>query len=71
MEIEKEAETILKKFSDVLETIPDLEETQYLVDNLNRTREDVKSPSNPEKILRNTHLDKKGSIIAEKGKWTK
>lgn len=71
MEIEKEAENILNKFSEVLEEIPDLEETQYLVDNLNRTREDVKVKNDPEKILRNTHLDKKGSVIAEKGKWTK
>ncbi|RAP50442.1 MAG: asparaginyl/glutamyl-tRNA amidotransferase subunit C [Methanosphaera sp. rholeuAM74] len=71
MEIEKEAETILNKFSEVLEQIPDLEETQYLVDNLNRTREDVNEESCPEKILRNAHVDKKGSVVAEKGKWTK
>ncbi len=71
MEIEKEAETILKKFSDVLDQIPDLEETQYLVDNLNRTRADVSENKNPEKILRNAHVDKNGSIISEKGKWTK
>ncbi|OED29864.1 Asp-tRNA(Asn) amidotransferase subunit GatC [Methanosphaera sp. WGK6] len=71
MEIEKEAENILNKFSEVLDQIPDLEETQYIVDNLNRTREDKKLSKNPEKILRNTHLDKQGSVIAEKGKWTK
>lgn len=71
MEIEKEAEHILNKFSEVLEQIPDLEETRYIVDNLNRTREDLKESKNPEKILRNAHVDKQGSIVAEKGKWTK
>lgn len=71
MEIQKEAEHILNKFSEVLEQIPDLEETRYIVDNLNRTREDRKESKNPEKILRNAHVDKQGSIVAEKGKWTK
>ena len=71
MEIQKEAEHILNKFSEVLERIPDLEETRYIVDNLNRTREDLKESKNPEKILRNAHVDKQGSIVAEKGKWTK
>lgn len=71
MEIEKEAENILNKFSEVLEQIPDQEETQYIVDNLNRTRVDEKESKNPEKILRNAHVDKKGSVVAEKGKWTK
>ncbi|RAP47566.1 MAG: asparaginyl/glutamyl-tRNA amidotransferase subunit C [Methanosphaera sp. rholeuAM6] len=71
MEIEKEAENILNKFSDVLDKIPDLEETQYIVDNLNRTREDVQKDNNPEKILRNARVDKQGSVVAEKGKWTK
>ncbi len=71
MEIEKEAENILNKFSKALEQIPDLEETQYIVDNLNRTRDDEKVSKNPDKILRNARVDKKGSIIAEKGKWVK
>ena len=71
MEIQKEAEHILNKFSEVLEQIPDLEETRYIVDNLNRTREDLKESKNPEKILRYAHVDKQGSIVAEKGKWTK
>ena len=71
MEIQKEAEHILNKFSEVLEQIPDLEETRYIVDNLNRTREDLKESKNPEKILRNAQVDKQGSIVAEKGKWTK
>ena len=47
MEIQKEAEHILNKFSEVLEQIPDLEETLYIVDNLNRTREDLKESKNP------------------------
>ncbi len=71
MEIEKEAENILNKFSEVLEQIPDSEETRYIVDNLNRTREDIMERKNPEKILRNAHVDKNGSVVAEKGKWTK
>lgn len=71
MEIEKEAEQILNKFSEVLEEIPDLEETQYLVDNLNRMRTDENEESTPDKILRNAHIDKQGSVVAEKGKWTK
>lgn len=71
MEIEKEAENILNKFSEVLDQIPDSEETRYIVDNLNRTREDVMENKNPEKILRNARVDKNGSVVAEKGKWTK
>ncbi|RAP51941.1 MAG: asparaginyl/glutamyl-tRNA amidotransferase subunit C [Methanosphaera sp. SHI613] len=71
MEIEKEAENILNKFSKVLDEIPDLEETQYLVDNLNRTRLDENEESHPDKILRNAHVDKNNSVVAEKGKWTK
>ena len=45
MEINQEAENILKKFSEQLDQIPDLEETQYLVDNLNRMREDISKNS--------------------------
>lgn len=69
MKIEKEAEKILAEFSKALENLPDLEETHYLVDNLNRTREDVAQEKNPEKILRNTRQDQEGNIIVEKGKW--
>lgn len=71
MEINQEAENILKKFSEQLEQIPDLEETQYLVDNLNRMREDVSKKSDYVKILQNAHVDKNGSVVSEKGKWTK
>lgn len=71
MKIEKEAEIILEKFSRVLENIPELEETHYIVDNVNLSREDAGKDKNPEKILRNAHTDEEGNIIAEKGKWVK
>ena len=41
MKIEKEAEIILEKFSKALENIPELEETHYMVDNVNLAREDI------------------------------
>lgn len=69
MKIEKEAEEILKKFSKALEDIPELEETHYIVDNVNLTRTDCGEEKNPEKILRNAVLDENGNIIAEKSKW--
>ena len=71
MKIEKEAEKILEKFSEALKDIPDLEETHYMVDNVNLSREDGAEEKHPEKILRNAHTDEKGNIIAEKGKWVK
>ena len=71
MKIEKEAEIILEKFSKVLENIPELEETHYIVDNVNLSREDEGQDKNPEKILRNAHVDEEGNLIAEKGKWVK
>ena len=71
MKIEKEAEIILEKFSKVLENIPELEETHYIVDNVNLSREDAGQDKNPEKILRNAHTDEEGNVIAEKGKWVK
>lgn len=71
MKIEKEAEIILEKFSEALKDIPDLEETHYMVDNINLSREDVAEAKNPEKILRNAPTDEDGNIIAEKGKWVK
>lgn len=69
MKIEKDAEEILKKFSKALENIPELEETHYIVDNVNLTRPDSGEPKNPEKILRNADVDEDGNIITEKGKW--
>jgi len=71
MKIEKEAEIILEKFSKVLEDIPELEETHYIVDNVNLSREDMAQDKNPEKILRNANIDEEGNLIAEKGKWVR
>jgi aspartyl-tRNA(Asn)/glutamyl-tRNA(Gln) amidotransferase subunit C len=69
MKIEKEAEKILKEFSKTLENIPDLEETHYIVDNINLSREDVARDKNPEKIMRNATVDENGNMIVEKSKW--
>lgn len=71
LKIEKEAEKILEKFSKALENIPELEETHYMVDNVNRTRPDEGEDKNPDKILRNVHTDEDGNVIAEKGKWVR
>ncbi len=71
MKIEKEAEIILEKFSKVLENISDLEETHYIVDNVNLSREDKGADKNPDKILRNANIDAEGNLIAEKGKWVR
>ncbi|MDI6644076.1 MAG: Asp-tRNA(Asn) amidotransferase subunit GatC [Methanobacteriaceae archaeon] len=71
MKIEKEAEEILEKFSKALENIPELEETHYMVDNVNLTRGDRAEDKNPEKIIGNAHVDEDGNIIVEKGKWVK
>jgi aspartyl-tRNA(Asn)/glutamyl-tRNA(Gln) amidotransferase subunit C len=70
LKIEKEAEEILSKFSEALKDIPQLEETYYLVDNLNREREDHAEKKDPEKIMRNAETDEEGNLIVEKGKWT-
>ncbi len=71
MKIEKEAEEILEKFREALEDIPELEETHYIVDNVNLTRPDCGEDKNPEKILRNTEVDEDGNVIVEKGKLVK
>ncbi|HOI71462.1 MAG TPA: Asp-tRNA(Asn) amidotransferase subunit GatC [Methanobacterium sp.] len=71
MKIEKEAEIILEKFSKALENISELEETHYIVDNINLTREDKAEEKDPEKILRNSNIDEDGNLIAEKGKWVR
>ncbi|KZX17006.1 aspartyl/glutamyl-tRNA amidotransferase subunit C [Methanobrevibacter cuticularis] len=70
MKIEKDAEKILKEFSKTLESIPDLEETHYIVDNVNLTRKDISTKKNPEKIMRNAKTDKDGNIIVKKADWT-
>ena len=71
MKIEKEAEEILKRFSKALEDIPELDETHYIVDNVNLTRFDCGEEKDPKKILRNAHIDEEGNLIVEKGKWVK
>ena len=70
MKIEKEAEKILEEFSKALEGVPELEETYYIVDNLNRTKEVRVEKFNPEKILRNAPVDEDGNIVVERGEWT-
>jgi aspartyl-tRNA(Asn)/glutamyl-tRNA(Gln) amidotransferase subunit C len=70
LKIEKEAEEILKKFSEALQDIPELEETYYIVDNLNRERKDQAQEKDSTKILRNAQVDEEGNVIVEKGKWT-
>lgn len=69
MKIEKDAEKIVTEFSEKLENIPDLEETWYITDNLNLTRKDIAHEKNPEKILRNAHIDKDGNLIVKKADW--
>ena len=58
MTIEKDAEDIIEKFSKILEDIPDSDETWYITDNLNLTRDDESHLKNPEKILRNANINK-------------
>ena len=69
--IEKEAELILEKFSEALKNIPELEETHYMVDNVNLAREDVGVDKNPNKILRNANIDEEGNLIVEISKWVR
>lgn len=69
MKIEKDAENILNKFSKTLENIPDLEETWYITDNLNLTREDKSHEKHSEKILRNAHIDKEGKLVVKRADW--
>ena len=70
MTIEKDAEDIIEKFSKRLEDIPDSDETWYITDNLNLTREDKSQAKNPEKILRNARIDKDGNLVVKKADWT-
>ena len=70
MTIEKDAEDIIEKFSKILEDIPDSDETWYITDNLNLTREDESHEKNPEKILRNANIDKDGNLIVKRADWT-
>ena len=70
MSIEKDAEEIIEKFSKILEDIPDSDETWYITDNLNLTREDKAQEKNPEKILRNARIDKEGNLVVKRAEWT-
>lgn len=70
MSIEKDAEEIIEKFSKILEDIPDSDETWYITDNLNLTREDEAHEKNPEKILRNANIDKDGNLKVKIADWT-
>ena len=69
MENEKNAEKILESFSKILDTVPELEETWYIVDNLNLTRKDESHKKNSDKIKRNAKLDKDGNLIVKKADW--
>ncbi|MDR3223087.1 MAG: Asp-tRNA(Asn) amidotransferase subunit GatC [Methanobrevibacter sp.] len=71
MKIEKEGEKILKEFSKSLETIDNLEEIHYIIDNVNLSREDDAHVHNPEKIMRNAKTNKEGNITVEKANWVK
>jgi len=70
MTIEKDAEDIIEKFSKTLENISDSDETWYITDNLNLTREDTSKEKNPEKILRNANIDKDGNLVVKRADWT-
>ena len=70
MTIEKDAEDIIEKFSNILEDIPDSDETWYITDNLNLTRKDESHEKNPEKILRNARIDKEGNLVVKRADWT-
>ena len=70
MEIKEDAEKILNEFSKTLDSIPDLEETYYITDNLNLTRKDEAVKKDQSKILRNAKIDKKGGLVVKKAKWT-
>ncbi len=69
MKIEKEAEKILEEFSKALKKVPELKETHYIVDNLNRTRSDKMRKHDPKRILKNAPVDEEGNIIVERGEW--
>ncbi|MDD2644334.1 MAG: Asp-tRNA(Asn) amidotransferase subunit GatC [Methanobacteriaceae archaeon] len=67
--IEKDAEKILENFSKSLDTIPDLEETYYITDNLNLERKDEAHPQDSARIVRNTKTDKDGNVVVKKADW--
>ena len=46
------------------------DETWYITDNLNLTREDKAQEKNSEKILRNARIDKEGNLVVKRAEWT-
>ncbi|NIM46429.1 MAG: Asp-tRNA(Asn) amidotransferase GatCAB subunit C [Nitrososphaeria archaeon] len=73
-EIRREAEKVLKELSAALGEV-DLEETYYVVDEINVTRPDG-APSVDKKFLKilkknAIHMDEEGNYIMEIGKWVK
>jgi predicted Asp-tRNA(Asn)/Glu-tRNA(Gln) amidotransferase subunit C len=71
-DIKAEAEKVLKELSAALGEV-DLEETYYVVEELNVTRRDG-SPKVGESFKRSLrknapHMDKEGNFIMEIGKW--
>ncbi|MFQ5975692.1 MAG: Asp-tRNA(Asn) amidotransferase subunit GatC [Candidatus Hydrothermarchaeales archaeon] len=73
-DIQKEAEKVLKELSEALGDI-DLEETYYVVEDINVTRKDGESSISKEfNETTKKHaprMDKEGSFVTEIGKWVK
>jgi predicted Asp-tRNA(Asn)/Glu-tRNA(Gln) amidotransferase subunit C len=71
-DIKAEAEKVLKELSAALGEV-DLEETYYVVEELNVTKKDgsPKAEEGFKKSLRKNapHMDKEGNFIMEIGKW--
>jgi predicted Asp-tRNA(Asn)/Glu-tRNA(Gln) amidotransferase subunit C len=72
MEVEKQAEKVLKELSKALGDI-DLQETYYVVDEINVTRKDGRPKVEEgfrERILRIApKVDEDGNIVTEVGEW--
>lgn len=72
MEIEKEAEKVLKELSVVLGEI-DLLETYYVVEEINVTRDDGEPKDDDEfrRIIKKNapRMDEEGNFIMEAGRW--
>ena len=72
MEIQKEAEKVLKELSKVLGEI-NLSETYYVVEDINMTRSDgdAKVDERFKEIIKKNapKLDEEGSFVMEVGKW--
>jgi predicted Asp-tRNA(Asn)/Glu-tRNA(Gln) amidotransferase subunit C len=73
-DIRKEAEEVLSQLSSALGDVS-LEETYYVVDEINVTRGDSKPRTDPKfikKLRENAiHMDGDGNFIMEMGKWVK